>query len=69
MYLYAVIDEFDEDVATVIKFPNAFDHKEKIFPGSYMFSPERWTVSKSNPVEKFAVLRKYFDPFSLGTRF
>lgn len=46
----------------------AFHHNEKLFPDSYTFNPERWIVSESNPAEKVAALRKYFNPFSLGTR-
>jgi len=46
----------------------AFHHNEKLFPDSYTFDPERWIVSESNPAEKLAALRKYFNPFSIGTR-
>ncbi|KAH4799209.1 hypothetical protein HBI70_199670 [Parastagonospora nodorum] len=46
----------------------AFHHNESIFPDLYTFDPERWIVFKSNPAEKVAALRKYFNQFSLGTR-
>ncbi|OSS44299.1 hypothetical protein B5807_11133 [Epicoccum nigrum] len=46
----------------------AFHHNEKLFPDSYTFNPDRWLVSETNPAEQVAELRKYFNPFSLGTR-
>ena len=46
----------------------AFHHNENLFPDSYTFNPDRWIASDTNPAENVAAMRKYFNPFSTGTR-
>ncbi|KAF2795044.1 cytochrome P450 [Melanomma pulvis-pyrius CBS 109.77] len=43
-------------------------HNEEYFPDSFVFSPERWIASSSNPKERVELARRAFSPFSLGPR-